>query len=98
MVRNNNLSNEAITRTEYSGFQTAFDFFNVELFDGHLPTLLITLQRKANTRGYFSPKRFAARKAQETVHELALNPDLFEGRTDEEIISFPTHSRSGFPR
>jgi hypothetical protein len=85
-VRNN--VQGAITRTEYSGFQSAFDFFNAELFDGSLPSLLITLQRRANSRGYFSVKRFSGRKAlDEIVHELALNPDVFEGRSDEEIVS-----------
>jgi hypothetical protein len=45
---------EAFTRTEYQGFQKAYDFFNRELFDGSLPQVLVTLQRHANTRGYFS--------------------------------------------
>ena len=90
MVPNN--GQEAITRTEYSGFQSAFDFFNAELFDGSLPSLLITLQRRANSRGYFSPKRFAGRKAlEEIVHELALNPEVFEARSDEEICSTLVH-------
>lgn len=61
-----------------------------ELFGKSLPPLLITLQRKAKTRGYFSPERFAGRSSQETTHELALNPDHF-GRTDEEIFSTLVH-------
>ena len=60
MVPNNN-RNEAITRTEYSGFQDAFDFLNQELFGGSLPQLLITLHRRANSKGYFSPDKFAER-------------------------------------
>ena len=48
----------AITITEYQGFQEAYDFFNRELFGGSLPQVLVTLQRHANTRGYFSPERF----------------------------------------
>jgi hypothetical protein len=50
-----------ITLKEYQGFQKAYDFFNRELFAGSLPQVLVTLQRHANTRGYFSPERFKGR-------------------------------------
>lgn len=42
-------------------------------------------------RGYFSPERFAARQGEATVHELAINPDTFQGRADEEILSTLVH-------
>ena len=48
------MKRDVITLTEYQGFQDAYDFFNRELFDGSLPQVLVTLQRHANTRGYFS--------------------------------------------
>jgi predicted SprT family Zn-dependent metalloprotease len=79
-----------ITQAEYQTFQEAYDFFNKELFGGALPSVLVTLQRKAKMKGYFSAERFAGRSAQETAHELALNPDHF-GRTDEEILSTLVH-------
>src|SRR6266481_9364061 len=82
---------EAFTRTEYQGFQKAYDFFNRELFEGSLPQVLVTLQRHANTRGYFSPERFHGRIDTAAVHELALNPDGFTGRTDELILSTLAH-------
>lgn len=82
---------EPITVTEYRGSQQAYDFFNSELFDGMLPSLLVTLQRKAKTRVYFGPRRFRARTADDTVHEIALNPDTFDGRTDEEVLSTLVH-------
>ena len=50
-----------ITLKEYQGFQRAYDFFNRELFAGSLPQVLVTLQRHANTTGYFSPERFKGR-------------------------------------
>src|SRR2546427_3077583 len=81
----------AITVTEYQGFQKAYDFFNRELFEGSLPQVLVTLQRHANTRGYFSPERFHGRIGKAAVHELALNPDSFTGRTDEMILSTLAH-------
>jgi hypothetical protein len=67
-----------ITLKEYQG-----DFFNGELFAGSLPQVLVTLQRHANSRGYFSPERFKGRVEKASVHELALNPDTFINRTDE---------------
>jgi len=81
----------AITITEYQGFQQAYDFFNRELFEGSLPQVLVTLQRHAKTRGYFSPERFSGRIDKSAVHELALNPDSFAGRTDEMILSTLAH-------
>jgi predicted SprT family Zn-dependent metalloprotease len=85
-------SKEAITPAEYGAFQEAYDFFNAELFGGELPHVLVTLQRQAKTRGYFSPERFSGRnEATVTAHELALNPDTFSGRTDEDILSTLAH-------
>ena len=81
----------AITITEYQGFQRAYDFFNRELFEGNLPQVLVTLQRHARTYGYFSPGRFNGRIDKTVVHELALNPDGFAGRTDEMILSTLVH-------
>jgi predicted SprT family Zn-dependent metalloprotease len=76
---------------EYSSFQQAFDYFNAELFDGELPPCLITLQCKANTRGYFSSKRFETRDAAADTDEVALNPATFKDRTDKEISSTLVH-------
>jgi hypothetical protein len=80
-----------VTLTEYQGFQEAYDFFNRELFGGSLPQVLVTLQRQANSPGYFSPERFSGRIDEAVVHELALNPDNFIGRSDELILSTLVH-------
>jgi hypothetical protein len=82
---------EVLTLKEYQGFQRAYDFFNRELVAGSLPQVLVTLQRHANTRGYFAPLRFKGRIDKQSVHELALNPDNFTGRSDELILSTLTH-------
>jgi predicted SprT family Zn-dependent metalloprotease len=81
---------ENITQAEYQAFQRAYDFFNAELFGSTLPDVLVTLQRKARTKGYFSPERFMGRAISETAHELALNPDHF-GRSEREILSTLVH-------
>ena len=80
-----------ITQTEYQAFQDAYDFFNAHLFYGSLPPVLVTLQRHANTRGYFAPERFHGRIDRTAAHELALNPDSFTGRSDAMILSTLAH-------
>jgi SprT-like family len=91
IVQYKSMKSAAITITEYQGFQDAYDFFNRELFAGSLPQVLVTLQRHARTYGYFSPQRFSGRIDKREVHELALNPDNFTGRTDAMILSTLTH-------
>jgi predicted SprT family Zn-dependent metalloprotease len=80
-----------ITEREYGAFQHAYDFFNAELFGNSLPHVLVTLQRHARAKGYFAPDRFAGRVENDTAHELALNPDVFTGRSDELILSTLVH-------
>lgn len=80
------------TAETYKVFNQAYDFFNRELFEGKLPTCLITMQRKSKAKGYFCAERFEAREDQSHyVHEIALNPHCFQGETDEEIISTLVH-------
>lgn len=60
--------------------QTAYDFFNRELFGAELPQVLLTLQRKsARVHGYFSPERFSDPHEQRT-DELAMNPMHFHNQ------------------
>jgi hypothetical protein len=84
-----------ITEAEYSGLQQAYGFMNTALFGGELPDVLITLQRQANSKGYFSAGSFAWRSSDglDRQHELALNPDAFIDRTDEEIVSTLVHEQ-----
>jgi hypothetical protein len=62
---------EAITPAEYRAFQKAYDFFNAELFGSTLPHVLVTLQRHAKARGYFSPERFTGRTDEQILSTLA---------------------------
>jgi hypothetical protein len=82
---------DALTPIEYRAFQQAYDFFNAELFSNSLPPVLLTLQRKPKARGYFAPEKFQGRIEETAAHELALNPDHFTGRTDQEILSTLVH-------
>jgi hypothetical protein len=93
--------NPTITEREYRAFQYAYNFFNAELFCNSLPRVLVTLQRHARAKGYFALERFAGRVEKVTAHELAMNPDVFMGRSDELILSTLdrlTRTRSGRPR
>lgn len=56
--------------------QHAYDVFNRELFQGTLPTCMLTLQREKTSVGYFSAARFGNRLGQHT-DEIALNPTYF---------------------
>jgi hypothetical protein len=77
---------------QYVTLAAAFEFFNRRLFSSQLAPTLITLQRKAGARGYYSARRFEGRAddARET-DEVALNPATFAGRTDAEILSTLVH-------
>lgn len=78
------------TEQAYEELQTAFDYFNQELFDGKLPACLITLQRKSRTRGYFSAERFVSRDG-DKVDEIAMNPEFFAINSVEETLSTLVH-------
>lgn len=84
-------SEQTITEREYSAFQIAYDFLNAELFSGSLPHVLVTFQRHAKAKGYFAPERFIGRTETAKAHELAMNPDVFTGRSDELILSTLAH-------
>jgi len=95
------------TEETYSQLQAAYDFFNVRLFEGKLPHVMLTLQRRKRTGGYFSPGRFAARATKTaakkslqkngkvvrtTADELAMNPEHFGGEnTEERVMSVLVH-------
>ena len=91
MIKRKSNNPAHITPIEYGGLQQAYDHFNRELFDDALPDVFITYQRRAHTRGYFSPDRFSARAGKFGRHELALNPDSFVDRTDEQVCSTLAH-------
>jgi hypothetical protein len=80
------------TGKEYTGVEKAIDYFNECLFDGALPDVLVTYQRKAGSCGYYSAGRFVARDGSgKKIPELALNPAVFEKQTDLEILQTLVH-------
>lgn len=82
-----------ITVSNYSTFQQAYDYFNTKLFEGKLPDCMITMQRGKAYKGYYWAEKFIGRDGSKTVAEIALNPDLFDGRTDKDILSTLVHEQ-----
>ena len=81
----------AITMMEYGGLQEAFDFLNAKLFGGKLPDAMFNYTRKPHMLGHFAPDRWSGRVADFKKPEIALNPDSFVDRTDEQIVSTVAH-------
>lgn len=79
------------TNETYANLEKAYNFFNKDLFNNELPPCLITLVRKKNTRGYFWNDKFQNKETKEHSDEIALNPDLFTGRSEEQILSTLVH-------
>jgi hypothetical protein len=86
------------TQRTYKTLDEAYSFFNARLFDGKLPPYLITMQRKAKARGYFSSKRFGLEDGTEVTDEIALNPSHFRERTTEQTLSTPVHEMTHLER
>ncbi len=76
----------------YPELQRAYRHFNDHLFDGKLPPVLITLQRKNNTPGYWSANRFADKQGVR-AGELALNPRYFAVCSAVEVLSVLVHEQ-----
>jgi hypothetical protein len=80
-----------ITSNEYSNFQGAYDYFNACLFEGKLPPVMITLQHGKKYYGYAWKDKFIERAGVVVACEIALNPDLFDTRSDKVILSTLVH-------
>ena len=92
---------EPITPAEYGAFQEAYDFFNTQLFAGSLPRVLVTLQRHAKARGYFSPDRFSGRTEKAAARTALKKAGCTKIFTDDGIseppstaLPFPVASRT----
>jgi len=80
------------TEQAYAELQTAFDFFNRELFGGRLPPCLITLQRRRNCYGFFARRQFVDTRGG-TTDELAVNPAFFMVVPLAEILQTMAHEQ-----
>jgi hypothetical protein len=81
------------TEEAYAELQQAYDFYNGALFDGALPSCLITFQRQKKTLGYFSSMRFGRRDGLKS-DEIALNPEYFAVVPMVEVLQTLVHEQT----
>lgn len=67
------------TKELYGAMEVAYNHFNESLFDGKLPAVLFTTQRKKNVMGYFALERWVSVEGVR-CHEVAINP-AYVGRS-----------------
>lgn len=79
------------TTDAYRELQSAYDFFNRELYNGELPACLLTFQREKRSFGYFSRNRFISASTGDTTDEIAMNPAYFATGPLEEIMQTLVH-------
>jgi hypothetical protein len=81
------------TLEAYGELQTAYDHYNMALFQGQLPACLITLHRESHrVLGYFSHNRFVRLSDGRTAtDEIAMNPMHFAGREITAVLSTLAH-------
>ncbi|MES9991293.1 MAG: SprT-like domain-containing protein [Candidatus Thiodiazotropha sp.] len=78
------------THSFYRYLEAAYDHFNKSLFNGRLPTCLLTVQREKNVMGYFSANRWTDTGGQ-IVHEIAVNPAYFARHNLQEVLQTIVH-------
>lgn len=76
----------------YSALNRAYSHFNQQLFDGGLPSCLLTVQRQPRMMGYASHERWV-NQARQFVDELAINPEYFLGGTLLEVFQTLVHEQ-----
>lgn len=79
-----------ISEETYKIFEVAYAFFNTRLFEGNLPKCLITFQRQSRLMGYVSFNRWK-NKQNESIDELAINPEYFANFPLTEILQTLCH-------
>lgn len=74
----------------YQNLQTAFDFFNQQLFNNQLPACLLTLRSNNRIHGYHHSGRFTSAQG-EKIDELGLHPGFFTLLPIEVVLSTLVH-------
>lgn len=78
------------TRELYQALEEAYNHFNESLFDGQLPNVIFTFQRKRGIMGFFSPDRW--RNAEGGMcNEISINPSFLASSRLIEICQTLVH-------
>lgn len=80
------------TKELYGYFESAYDHFNQALFDGQLPSCILTVQRKTKAVGYAAHKRWSNVEMR-LVDELAVNPDYWLLHPELEVLQTLVHEQ-----
>lgn len=83
-----------ISSSQYKMVELAFQALNRQFFGGTLPETLLTFHRHHGAYGYYRHEAFQDRGLSDNkikVSEIALNPDTFANRTDDQIIATLCH-------
>ncbi len=83
-------NDSAPTSSQFTAFQRMFDYFNVAMFNGKLPAVILNFSRAANTLGFFAPDRWE-REGENVVHEISLNPAYLKHRDQRAVVSTLVH-------
>jgi hypothetical protein len=78
------------THELYGSLEEAYLFFNQRLFDGDLPTVIFTVQRKKGVMGYFAPERWGNLSGRK-CHEIAINPSYIANSCLIEVLQTLAH-------
>ena len=73
-------------------FALAYDYFNEQLFNGELPSCILTVQRGKAYYGFFSPMRWK-KSTGEYAHEIAMNTSYFTERTLIQVLQTLVHEQ-----
>jgi hypothetical protein len=78
------------TNELYAPLTGAYDHFNIHLFNGDLPPVIFTLQRKKHVMGFFAAKRWGNLQG-ETCSEISINPSYFATSRIIEVMQTLVH-------
>lgn len=76
----------------YQALAYLYDYFNRQLFSGALPICILIFQRQAKTMGHASNGRWVNGR-NETIDELAINPEYLFGSQLEELCQTMIHEQ-----
>lgn len=80
------------TDEAYQAIAHLYDYFNHQLFSGALPMCILIFQRQAKTMGHASNGRWVNGR-NETIDELAINPEYLFGSQLEELCQTMVHEQ-----
>tara|TARA_B110000211_G_scaffold124537_1_gene143511 strand:+ start:3630 stop:4430 length:801 start_codon:yes stop_codon:yes gene_type:complete len=78
------------TNELYGSLEEAYDFFNLKLFSGQLPTVIFTVQRQKGVMGYFAANRWGNLRGNR-CHEIAINPSYIANSCLIEVVQTLVH-------